>query len=235
MRHVVRELGSAGPLFLFAITAPMVGLFVVTATSTTWLPWFGQDLGSLAVFCVLGVLLSGLCLLPSQAVSLVAGYLYGASLGTVLCLVCVVFAALLGYLFGARVVGSRIMDAIAREPRAGRVHRALLGRSAARSVWLIALLRLSPITPFAASNLLLASFRVTGRVFLLGTLIGVAPRLVAVSLVGAELSEFDWDARTGWGPTVVAIVATVIFLAVISWIARRALARETGEEQQDAP
>jgi uncharacterized membrane protein YdjX (TVP38/TMEM64 family) len=66
--------------------------------------------------------------------------------------------------------------------------------------------------------------------FLLATAIGIAPRSVVVSLVGAELSEFDWQVGGNRWTTVLAIVATVVVLVLISRIARNALRLETNGE-----
>ncbi|MFT4511460.1 MAG: putative membrane protein YdjX (TVP38/TMEM64 family) [Planctomycetota bacterium] len=208
-------------------------MLVLTATSSTWLPWFGEGLDSALVFWGLGAVMAGLCLIPTQVASLVAGYLFGAWLGSVLGLLVVIVAAIIGFQLWSRVVGTRVLEAISNEPMAARVHRALLGRSAGRTIWLVALLRLSPVMPFAATNLLMASFGVRGPVFLAATVIGVAPRLVAVSLIGAELSEFDWDATGSRWTTIVAIVATILFVAVISRIAKNALQRETAEAEAE--
>lgn len=229
IRSIARGLGPAGPWFVVAAGGPVVGLLVLTATSTTWLPWFGEGLDSVLVFWGLGAVMAGLCLVPTQVASLVAGYLFGAWLGTVLGLLVVLVAAIIGFQLWSRVVGSRVLDAIGNQPKAARVHRALLGRSTGRTIWLIALLRLSPVLPFAATNLLMAAFGVRGSVFLVATAIGAGPRLIAVSLVGAELSELDWQAAGSWWATMVAIVATLLFLVVTSRIARNALRRETAE------
>lgn len=229
IRSIVRGLGPAGPWLLVAAGGPLLGLMVLIATSSTWLPWFGEGLDSALVFWGVGAVMAGLCMVPTQVASLVAGYLFGAWLGTVVGLLVVLVAAIIGFQLWSRVVGSRVLEAISHEPKAARVHRALLGRSAGRTIWLIALLRLSPVMPFAATNLLMASFGVRGPVFLAATVIGVGPRLVAVSLIGAELSELDWQAAGSRWTTIVAIVATILFIVVISRIAKNALQRETAE------
>jgi uncharacterized membrane protein YdjX (TVP38/TMEM64 family) len=233
IRSIVRGLGPAGPWLLVAAGCPLLGMLVLMATSSAWLSWFGEGLDSALIFWGLGGVMAGLCLVPTQVASLVAGYLFGALHGTVLGLLIVLVAAIIGFQLWSRVVGSRVMEAIANEPNAVRVHRALLGRSSGRTIWLIALLRSSPVMPFAATNLLMASLGVRGTVFLAATIIGVAPRLVAVSLAGSELSEFDWQASGSRWTTIVAIVATILFLAVISYTAKNALQRETAvaEEQ----
>ncbi|MFT7535593.1 MAG: putative membrane protein YdjX (TVP38/TMEM64 family) [Hyphomicrobiaceae bacterium] len=234
IRSIVRGLGPAGPWLLVASGGPLLGLMVLTATSARWLPWFGEGFDSALVFCALGAVMAGLCMVPTQVVSLLAGYLFGAWLGSVLSLLVVLVAAIIGFQLWSRVVGSRVLEAIGKEHKANRVHRALLGRSAGRTIWLIALLRLSPVMPFAATNLLMASFGVRGPVFLAATVIGVAPRLVAVSLIGAGLSELDWQATGSRWTTIVAIVATILCIAMISRIAKNALRRETEDVEVPA-
>lgn len=226
MRGVVRGLGPAGPWLLFAGGGPLLGFFICTVTYETWLPWFGLDATSVLVFGVSGSVLAALCLIPTQATSLMAGYLFGPWPGTLIAFAIALVAALIGFGLWSRVVGSRVLDAIGQSEDAQKVHRALLGRGFWRTVWLIALVRLSPIMPFAGTNLLVASFGVGVRAFVCATVIGVAPRLVAVALVGSELSEFAWGAGGDRWLTVLALAATLLVLAMISLTARKAL-RET--------
>jgi len=227
LKSVVRGLGPAGPLLVYAAGGPLIGFFVFTATHKSWLPLFGDDVSSMLAFWGVAALLAALCMIPTQVTSLLAGFLFGFGPGTVLAFAVVIVAAVVGLKLWSRIVGGRVLDAIARSEEAERVHRALLGRSPWRTTWLIALLRLSPVMPFAATNLLMASFGVRIWVFLAATLLGVGPRLVAVTMVGAELSEFDWQSGTNKWTTVVALAATVLVLFLISRIASNALKRET--------
>jgi uncharacterized membrane protein YdjX (TVP38/TMEM64 family) len=92
----------------------------------------------------------------------------------------------------------------------------------------VALLRLSPVMPFAASNLLFAALGVHGRTFVVATVVGVTPRALAVAWLGAGLAELDWNAAGSRAWTVVTIVVTVLVLVVIGHTARSALRRELG-------
>lgn len=227
VQSIVRGLGPAGPLLLLAGGGPLLGFFVFTATHEAWLPLFDDSTSAMFLYWGVASLLAALCLIPTQVTSLVAGYLFGALGGTVIAFATVLVAASIGFALWSRIVGKRVLDAIASSDDAERVHGALLGRSAWRTTWLIALLRLSPVMPFAGTNLLMASFGVRLWVFLAATLLGVAPRLMVVAVVGAELSELDWDAGGNHWLTVLALGATVLVLFLISRIARNALRRET--------
>lgn len=228
---VVRSLGAAGPLLLWCALGPLLGVVVLTATSGTWLQWFAEAPGGVAAgaFWLVGGVLAALCLVPTHATSLCAGYLFGKLLGGALGWLVVLLAATLGYALFARLLRRRVLDAIAREPRIDRVHAALLRSGTWRTIWLIALLRLSPVMPFAATNLTMAAVGVRPGAFLFATMLGVSPRSIAVALVGGELSELDWSAGAGSLWTVVlAVVATVAFLVLVGRLARRALAQELG-------
>lgn len=235
VRGLLRALGPAGPLLVLATGGPLVGLVVLVASSSAWLSWF-QDPGVVEVltFWVLGVVLAAGCMMPTHATSLLAGYLFGTGLGTMVGFLVVLVAASVGFSLWSRIVGSRVLDAIAASPNAQRVHAALLGRSFWRTVWLIALLRLSPLMPFAATNLLMASFGVRSWAFLCATSIGIAPRSIGVALVGAQLSDLDWKAGGSVWSTVLAIVATVAVVVWIGRVARSALRRETEGLGDDA-
>lgn len=228
MRQRLVELGPAGPLFFVAMVGPMLGAAVLVATTTTWLPRLLPDLATALGFVACGVVATAGCLLPTHATSLVAGFVFGAWLGPLLAWLVVLLAATFGFAALRALVGARILAAIGSSRRGTIVHRALLGRGFLRTAWLIALLRLSPLMPFAATNLLLAALGVHGRTFLLATVVGITPRAVAVALLGAGLSELDWEAEGSWGWTVFAVVTTLLVIVVIGRTARAALRRELG-------
>jgi len=229
LRRLLRDLGPAAPLFFVACAGPLLGVLVVAATVDTWVDWFGDDAGSVVAFWLLGAAMAAGCLLPTHATSLVAGYLFGVWLGSLLAWLVVVLAAAIGFSIWTRLCGSRAVQAIAHSPKAVRVHDALLGRGYWRTVWLITLLRLSPVMPFAGTNLLMAAFGVRASVFLLATVIGTTPRAIAVAVIGGELSELDWTKGGNVWTTVVAIAATVVAVVVVGRIARAALRREVGD------
>ncbi len=224
--RTLRELGPAAPLFVVATAGPLLGAAALAATSSHWTGWFAVDAVSIAAFAAAAALAAAACLLPTHATSLAAGYLFGGWLGVAVAWLVVLTAASLAYALLRPMVGERATRALAASPRAAVVHEALLGRSIRRAVWIIALLRLSPVLPFAATNLLLAALGVRAAVFLGATLIGITPRVVGIAWVGSELSELDWTAGGAPWSTVLAIVATVLAVVLIGRTAKAALRRE---------
>jgi uncharacterized membrane protein YdjX (TVP38/TMEM64 family) len=228
-RALLARLGPSGPLLVAAVAVPAAGAAALAATAGAWLPWFGQDLASAAAFLGLGVFAAAVCLLPTHATSLVAGFVFGAGGGAALALLVVALAALLGYALLGRLAGASLRTAVLDSPRARLVHDALLGRGALRAGWLIALLRLSPMLPFAATNLLLGALGVRVGTFFVSSLVGITPRAVAMALVGAEMQSFDLAAGPGDGLRLVAVVTTIAVVVVVGRIAKQALQRELGD------
>jgi uncharacterized membrane protein YdjX (TVP38/TMEM64 family) len=222
-RHALRELGPAAPWFAVAMVGPLLGSVLVAANVDSWRPWFGTDLGSALLFLFAGAFAAGACLLPTHVTSMVAGFVFGSVAGSLLAFLVALLAAVFGYVLWTPLVGERALRALADSPRGLAVHRVLLGVSTARAVYVIALLRLSPLLPFAATNLLLAAFGVRAKVFLPATMLGITPRVIAGALIGAGLAELDWSAASSPWLTVLAIVATVAAVVVIGRLAARAL------------
>ncbi len=227
----ILELGAIGPLAAFMVLGPLAGALVLVATAETWYPPLERlsSAGALAAIVVATVVLAGLSLVPTHATSLVAGMRFGAVSGTGAALLGIVGAAALGFLVLRRLTRDRALLLLDRRPRAAAVHRALVERRG-RTIGLIALVRLSPVMPFAGTNLVMAAAGVRLREFLIGSVLGQAPRVVAVVVAGAGLSELDLSESGDVRLAVVGGVATVAALVVIGRVARRAL-----REAADAP
>ncbi|MFG0315994.1 MAG: TVP38/TMEM64 family protein [Planctomycetota bacterium JB042] len=223
------ELGAIGPLAAFMVLGPLAGALLLVATADDWYPPLEglSGLGALAAIVVATVVLAGLSLVPTHATSLVAGMRFGAVLGTGAALLGIVGAAALGFLVLRRLTRDRALLLLDRRPRAAAVHRALVERRG-RTIGLIALVRLSPVMPFAGTNLVMAAAGVRLREFLIGSVLGQTPRVVAVVVAGAGLSELDLSRSGDVRLAVVGGAATVAALVVIGRIARRAL-RETAD------
>jgi uncharacterized membrane protein YdjX (TVP38/TMEM64 family) len=220
----ITSLGMLGPWTAFTVLAPAAGAVVLATTTADWLPFLQQA----GVPGLIGstVLLAGLSLVPTHAASLVSGFLYGTSGGSLIALVAIALAAVLGYFLSLMLVGGRLQVAIAARPRAAAVHQALVHAGVLRTMTLIALVRLSPVMPFACTNLLLAASGVRFAPFMVGSVVGLFPRIAAVAVAGAALGELDLGAgSSGILLPVAGVVATVVALWGIGRLARAALQR----------
>jgi uncharacterized membrane protein YdjX (TVP38/TMEM64 family) len=233
----VRELGAIGPLAVFIVVGPLAGATALVATNDWWFERLAAlaTAPQLALFFAIAVLACGLSLVPTHAASLIAGMLYGAWWGSAAALASIAVAALLGHAVLSRIVGDTVTLKLASRPRSAAVHRALVHESQPRSAFLLALVRLSPVMPFAGTNLLMASIGQRVPAFLVGTLCGIAPRVVVVAAAGAGLAELDLSRSGDMRLAVVGAVATLVALVVISLVARRALRAAVGQPAPTAP
>lgn len=230
-----RALGALGPIAVFTAVGPGVGAVVLAATSGWWFPPLeALEVGAVPAVLTATVALAGLSLAPTHAASLVAGMLFGAVGGTAVALAGVLGAALLGFFVVRRVAGTRVVEHIVARPKAKAVHDELLRRGTVRAAGFLALVRLSPAMPFAATNLLMAACAVPAPAFVLGTVLGISPRVVAVAVAGSGLAELDLTRAADARLAVVGAAATVVALVGIGVVARRALGRVGCASSQDA-
>ena len=217
---VARSTGWLGVLAVFLVVTPFAGVGVLAATRATWLPWFAPpDATAVASFVVSTVVLCGLSLIPTYAVAVAAGYLFGAVAGSVWAVVVITGAAWFGRAILAPLVGDRVVDRILARPRARAAYAVLLGSEAGTATTLVTLVRLAPVTPFAGTNLLMVAAKVALVPFLVGTAIGLGPRTVLVAVAGAGLAELQFDAAGGaaalWA-TLGCLVVAVVGLGVLA-------------------
>lgn len=226
LRDTASQFGAAGPVALFTGLGPLVGAVVLTATAPAWLEWFlGSGALGVAVFLVLTAVLAGLSLTPTHASSLLGGMAFGFGLGSVWAITGVTLAAALGFVVLRHFLRDRVLDALSHHPRAEAVHRALDQGHWLRTLTLLVLIRLSPVVPFAATNLLMSTTGVRLLPFLVGSALGLAPRVVAVVWIGSSLSELDLSQAADRRLLLVGIAATVAALFVLGRASRRGLAR----------
>jgi uncharacterized membrane protein YdjX (TVP38/TMEM64 family) len=91
-------------------------------------------------------------------------------------------------------------------------------RLAKRGTIAVAVLRLVPVAPFAVFNLVAGSTHLGARQFLVGSLIGLAPGLAAITLFSNSL----WNALTSPSLTTIAVAVGVggVLLGA-GWMAKR--------------
>lgn len=233
-RHpaLVRTAGSTGPLAVAAATLPAIGGFLLLGTLNPLGMWLREHEMAGVVLYVLGfALLSGLALLPTYAQAILGGWAFGVKVGLPAALLGFVGGSLIMYTIVRIASGERIVDAIDASPKWRTVRMALVGGSHGEGFWrttgTVALVRLPPNSPFALTNLVLASVRTPVGPFALGTLVGMAPRTaLAVAVASVIEGEFNSEAieatRPGWFAPV-AIGVTLVVFFVLYRIGKRAI------------
>ena len=88
-------------------------------------------------------------------------------------------------------------------------------------------MRLSPLIPFALTNVVLAAFKVRVAAFFAGTVLGMLPRTALMAVAGAALTELDFSHKSAWWMIVAGIVVTLWLFVVMGRLARKNLDKRT--------
>ncbi len=239
---MVARLGPAGPLALVALILPPLGSIALFASMGVTGPWLRSH-GSAGVGVYVGAfaLLAGLALLPTYAQCALGGFAFGIAVGVPAAVGGFVGGAIIGYAIAARASGDRVMALLNDRPNWRAVRDALAGpmqsgapgtgRTFLRTMGMVTLLRLPPNSPFALTNLVLASVKVPLWAFVAGTALGMLPRSAIAVVIGAGVKDLTEDSlkRSApawlWG---VGLALTIVIVLALGMIANRALARVTG-------
>ncbi len=219
------RLGPAGILGAAWVAFPplcSIGLFTYSKTISEWFRSHGLVEG-LALFIAAFVVLAGLGLLPTYAQAILAGFAFGPVWGFIAALVGFTGASIVGYTI-ARVVSRKSVEEVIEEhPKAKAIADSLIHESKAKTFMVTALLRLPPNSPFALTNLLMASVRIPPVTFVLATIIGMSPRTLVATYFGSHLNEWTGQEKPPWWVVAGGIAMTVLVMGVIGAIASRAL------------
>ena len=186
---------------------------------------------AVAVYALIFGVTAGLGLLPTYAQAFLGGWIFGSLTGTIGAMAGILLGASLGYVVSRLVSGRRVEAIIDRRPRVEAVRDALVDQGVLRSTGIIALLRLSPNSPFALSNLVLGGSRAGVIAMFLGTLFGMLPRtalaVVLAATANTEGTRGLGDVVRERGPlvTVVGLVVLIVAFVIIARVGRMALQR----------
>lgn len=226
---VFRRRASIALALIWVTMPPLIG-FKLLANIGAVGDWLHADPSrGIPAYILLFSLSSGLGVLPTYAQAILGGWVFGATLGAPAALAGCVGGALLGWSFSRLVSGTAIEAWLDAKPKAKAIRHSLVGAHQVRLMWLVALLRLPPNSPFAIANLAMASTGVRLLPFLGGTALGMAPRTIAAVAVAAagaatgakDIQELIRD--QGWLWFGIGLVALLAAFAVIARVAKRAL------------
>ncbi|MEM6344546.1 MAG: VTT domain-containing protein [Bacteroidota bacterium] len=138
----------------------------------------------LLVFSLLSVLTMAFALSPTTFVALLAGFLFPGEYFFSL-LITYPIAALLGRFLGLhwfRFFQAELMGS-------NQTYQDFLVQLAERPFWVLVLARLSPVLPFAMTNLLLGQVVMPWSTYLSATMIGMLPRTLLSFWVGTQVKD----------------------------------------------
>ncbi|HYD01603.1 MAG TPA: VTT domain-containing protein, partial [Phycisphaerales bacterium] len=226
--RVAGEMGFASVLGVLASVLPLVGSVALYAYIKPIAEWLRAHPEGVWIYLAGFIVLGGVALLPTYAQSALGGFAFGAAMGVPLALSGFAGAAVLGYVIAMMASPERVRRVVDRDARAAAVRRVLAGGGYVRQAGIVTLLRLPPTSPFALTNLVLAAAGVKLVPFVVGTLVGMAPRTVVAVVIGAGVKELtdskDFDkAQPAW-VWWAGIGVSIAVLAVIMIVAKRTLA-----------
>lgn len=227
--QIVRRLGPAGPIAVAAAFLPALGgvfLLINIRDIGGWLKDHGIQ--GVAAYIACFALAGGFALLPTYAQAILGGWAFGLAVGYPAAMLGFVLAAMIGYELSLKASGDRVLRLIEEQPRWKVVVDSLVHRGFWRTFLIVSLVRLPPNSPFAITNLVLASTKVPRLPYLLGTLVGMAPRTGLAVSIGAGLGELLTkdainDAKRQyvfWG-----IGAAIAVVLIIGHLGKKALER----------
>lgn len=245
---VARRLGPwATGLAVVWLLMPAIGGFALLGLAAAIQEWVqAQGTLGLVVYALLFAMLTGVALMPTYAMSGVAGFFFGAAFGSGAAMFGVVFGSLIGYVVAGALARKGVMGAIEASERARIVRRALVDRGLLTQLWLVTLIRFPPNSPFAMTNLVMSTTRVPLVPYAIGTAVGIAPRTLLAVFIGAAAAEaaqgltkdaLAQDAWVKWAGIAVGIAIFFALIQVFGRWARNALAAEleqSDEQRTDA-
>jgi uncharacterized membrane protein YdjX (TVP38/TMEM64 family) len=161
-------------------------------------------------------------LLPGIFLSLGAGFLYGATLGTAVFMLGEVIGAMLAFGFAHRFLKAWVRRFLMGHPKLG-----FLNESLSDEGWkFIALTRLTPFFPFKLSNYVFGALNFRFSAFFWGTLLGTLPLSFTMVYLGSLLPDLTGlENQTPWSSSLgrfAALGSGVVAVLGLIWISARA-------------
>jgi uncharacterized membrane protein YdjX (TVP38/TMEM64 family) len=174
-------------------------------------------------------IVAAVTLAPAFFLTVAAGAIFGVWRGSLIVFVAASLGASVVYAIGARVASIPWMQRITRDPRVAAVRGAIMGES----VWIMFLLRLSPLVPYNMLNYALALSGVRYSDYVIA-LVGMIPAIIMYTYYGkvvGDVAALAAGVSPPRGPEyyvllVVGLVAIVISTTMITRAARRAIERQ---------
>lgn len=168
-------------------------------------------------------------LAPAFLLSIAAGAVWGLWRGTLIVYLGAVLGASAVFVLAAPLGQSRLLHWVDRNPRFAAARQAIVGQG----LWIMFLLRLSPIVPFIFLNYALALGGVRYRDYLLA-MFGMLPAIVMYVYYGKVVGDVAMVVSGVQPPRgveyyvllTIGLVATVVATMMITKAARRAVERE---------
>jgi phosphatidylserine/phosphatidylglycerophosphate/cardiolipin synthase-like enzyme/uncharacterized membrane protein YdjX (TVP38/TMEM64 family) len=219
--HVRRRLWISGAIVL---------LFLALAAAWRWTPlgaWLDPGTMAAAVqglneapwgapVALIGFVLASLIAVPVTLLILVTALVFGPLTGALVALLGSTLSAVAGYVIG-RATGRRAVETLA----GGSLER-VSRRLASRGILTVITVRIVPVAPFAVINLIAGASHVRLRDFIIGTILGMTPGVIAMAVFAEGLLSLIGRADFR---AIALVIVGLVALVGLAWLGRRLLLR----------
>ncbi len=232
---LIKRLGPAAVLGIIACFLPLLGSVVLYWKINVIGQWLrSHETNGIFIYTGAFIVLAGGAILPTYASAILGGWAFGFQAGSIAALVGFTGAAIFGYVVGRMGSKDRVQKIISEKPKWAAIRDAMIGGSFLKSLAIISLVRLPINSPFAITNLVLASVKANPVAYILGTAIGMAPRTLITVYIAADFAtrldpeHAAKESRPMW-VWVTGIVSAIVVMVIIGLIANNALKRLTAQ------
>ena len=181
------------------------------------------------VLFIAAYVVAAITLAPAFMLTFAAGAIFGLWRGTMIVFLAALLGAMAVYGLAAPLARGRLMRRLERDARVAAIRKAVVGDA----LWVMFLLRLSPLVPYVLLNYALALSGVRFKDFVLAT-VGMLPAIVMYAYYGkivgdvAKLAAGVSPPRgiEYWTLVGVGLVATIAATSMITRAARRAMEQQ---------
>jgi uncharacterized membrane protein YdjX (TVP38/TMEM64 family) len=175
-------------------------------------------------------------ILPATPLNLASGFLFGVWWGSLISVSSTDIASVISFFIGRYVARGWAEKEIEKRPKFKAVDAAV----EKQGMWIIILVRFSPVFPFGLCNYLFGLTKVSFVKYWIATTIGLLPYTVAYTYLGSlmrQLTDIFNDDSTDSTQQIIFLSigggATLMTIVVVAWITRRALKSATKEYEDD--
>ena len=167
----------------------------------------------LFIFYTITTLGLSIGLTSSTILAAISGYLFGWS-ATTYVFISYSIAISIGYIIGYKL-GSPLVDTVKQKNATINKYLKELVNSPLKTVFFI---RISPVLPFGTMNYLLSGLKVPFIQYLIGSILGMIPRVLLTIFLGIKAGSLVESYKIGYQPGWVKIVLAIFFIVSIMYL-----------------
>lgn len=165
-----------------------------------------------------------LAITPTTFVAIISGYFFSWQ-GLIGIIISYTFASVLGLLFGKGIQKL----GIAYHPKPGSKFERLLNNFGNDEFMLIAFARLSPVLPFAMTNVALSSLNLRWTNYILASLAGMLPRTFISFWAGKNATDiwnFALNPSVGGASRLIPIILVLVSSIGLYWVVKKRMKKD---------